>query len=287
MGNANPNRVDRGDTQGDTRGAQTANRATPHEAIDGAANYGLEREHWWYQGLRDVLTRVLMRPQYKALRGGRVLDAGCGSGENLRLLRDLLAPRYLGGFDLSPRAVAHARATLPGADIYAGDLCCPDIHVEELDLVLCCDVCTAAAGSSAKIRGACRTGLGRLRQRLRPGGLLVLHEPAGAWLYSGHDVAVGNRQRFSAGQLGRLLHDLDLKVEFLSYRVCTLLPVIVAARLPSLLRLPAACEATSDVRPCARPLNRALAALLAVENRLLAAGWRWPWGSSLLAVGRA
>jgi len=245
-----------------------------------AALYALEEEHWWYRGLRDALRRVVRLPQLGLLNVGRVLDAGCGSGEKLRLLRDLLAPRYLGGFDLSPVAVEYARQRLPGADIYRADLRWPEVHVDELDLVLGCDVCTAVGLEES------RPGLQRLVERLRPGGWLILHEPALAWLDSGHDLAVGNRQRFASAQLRRLLESLHLEVRLLSYRVCLLLPAIAAARLPPILRRPREGAAASDVRACPRPLNRALESLLAAENRALVRGWALPWGSSVVALGQ-
>lgn len=260
----------------------TSGRRAPCSPADvpGAETYALEKEHWWYRGLRDLATRILRRPRLAGARCGRVLDVGCGSGENLRLLRDLLAPRYLGGFDLSRQAVEHAKAMLPSADVYQGDLCSPEIHAEGLDLIMACDVCTAVGLPE------CRPGLAALVRHLRPGGWLFLHEPAGAWLYSGHDVAVGNRQRFNRSQVRTLLEALHLEVELLSYRVFALLPIIAAARLPTILRPPAARQAVSDVRPCPWGVNQALAALLTVENRLLAAGRRFPCGSSIVALAR-
>ena len=69
----------------------------------------VEARHWWYRGLRDVLERTLGRPHLALPEHPAVLDAGCGTGENLRLLRDLLDPSYLGGFDLSEEALAIAR----------------------------------------------------------------------------------------------------------------------------------------------------------------------------------
>jgi SAM-dependent methyltransferase len=242
----------------------------------------VEERHWWYRGLRDCLARVLARPELGLGEHPRVLDAGCGTGENLRFLRDLLRPAYLGGFDASEEALALARGKAGDADLYRSDLCDPVLHVERLDLVLSLDVVYIPGVARAK------PGLRRLVEHLRPGGLLVLHLPAYRWLFSRHDVAVHSSERYTAGELRRLLGELGLGVERLSYRLCSLFPLVVAARLPSLGRArPGDPAARSDLhRVPSEVTNRALFRVLAWENRLVAAGVRLPFGSSVFAVGR-
>lgn len=241
----------------------------------------LEGSHWWYRGLRDLLRRVLRAPRWRPGPSPAVLDAGCGAGANLRLLEELLAPGYLGGFDVDPAAVAAARCACPAAEVYSTDICDPDLRTEGLDLVLCCDVITAPGV------GAAAPGLRRLAGALRGGGLMVLHVPACPWLYSAHDVAVSNCQRLTVGEVAALMARLGLEVELLSHRVCCVFPLIVAARLPRLVGagerpvLPA-----SDLRRQPVWLNAALLGTLAWENRLLAGGRTLPWGSSIIAVGR-
>jgi SAM-dependent methyltransferase len=211
-----------------------------------------------------------------------VLDAGCGTGENLRFLRETLAPAYLGGFDLSEEAVALAREKAPGADVYRGDLCDPPVHPDALDAVVSCDVLC--------IPGTVRAlpGLRRLVERLRPGGLLVLNLPAYRWLYSRHDVAVHSSERYTARDVRRLLESLGLEVELLSYRLCFLFPLVVASRLPSLLRArPGDPDARSDLnRVPSEAVSRAFLAVLRLENALIARGVRLPFGSSVFALGR-
>ena len=67
----------------------------------------LEESHWWYRGLRDAVRQTLSQPALAPPPRPRVLDAGCGTGANLRLLKELLDPAYLGGFDTSDVALVH------------------------------------------------------------------------------------------------------------------------------------------------------------------------------------
>ncbi len=242
----------------------------------------LEATHWWYVGVRDLFQRLLQQSRFSLSPAPRVLDAGCGSGAHLQFLNETLQPAYLGGFDLSELAVQYSRSKNPAADVYRSDLCEPDLHVDELDFILCCDVLytTPLAAGVAGLRTVC--------DRLRSGGLLLLHLPAYQWLTSRHDLAVHTRQRFTTWAARDIVSSLGLRVELLSYRMFLLFPAIVARRLPSVVRRGAANRELirSDLQPVRASVNRALVSVLHVENRLIARGIRLPWGSSIVAVGR-
>jgi hypothetical protein len=127
-----------------------------------------------------------------------------------------------------------------------------------------------------------------LVSHLSSGGRLLLHVPAYDWLYSRHDVAVGTRQRFTAGQIRALLDELGLTRELLTYRMCLLFPLVVLSRLPSLLFGVRRSDGTaeSDLNLPPPWLNVCLATMVRWENGLIAKGLRLPFGSSIIAVGR-
>jgi SAM-dependent methyltransferase len=242
----------------------------------------VEERHWWYRALRDCLGRVLARSDLGVPANPRILDAGCGTGANLRFLADRLAPAWLGGFDASDEALALARVKAGEARLWRSDLCDPELPAGELDLVTSFDVVNIPGRSRAT------PGLRRLVAALRPGGLLVLNLPAHRWLRSRHDVAVHSSERYVLGDVRALLAGLGLEPVILSHRLCLLLPLVAAARLPERLRPPAdAAQARSDLhRVPSEPVNRALFAALRPENALVARGVRLPFGSSIFAVGR-
>lgn len=244
----------------------------------------VEVDHWWYRGLRDAIGQSLRSSYARIPAAARILDAGCGTGENLKFLKQLLNPAYAGGFDLSPLAVSRSRAKVPGADVYLSDIRDPQIHIEDLDLVLSCDVVSIAGIDDS---GA---GLSRLVAHMRPGGTMILNLPAFAWLRSRHDVSTCTRERVTVDQVRRLLRGLGLAIEVVSYRVFSLLPAIVLARLPSIL-LPArdpegAPVRCSDLKLTPRWIDPALFTVLHAENALIVRGMRFPWGSSVYAVAR-
>ncbi|MEN6451673.1 MAG: class I SAM-dependent methyltransferase [Thermoguttaceae bacterium] len=240
----------------------------------------VERDHWWYRGLRDLIGRVLVKEGFAQRSGLRVLDAGCGTGANLGMLRAMLDTSYLGGFDWSPLALDYARTKVPVADLYRSDLCAPEFHADQFDLVLSCDVlCTIGLE-------AARSGVLRIVERIRPGGLLMMNLPAYQWLFSRHDRAVATRERFTASQIRRFLDPMGLRIERLSYRLCALFPAIVLARLPSMLPGRRDRAPHSDLSIPSSLVNRCLGQALKWENHAILRGIRLPWGSSIFVVAR-
>lgn len=240
----------------------------------------VEDAHFWYRGLRDALARTLTTERLGPRP--RVLDAGCGTGANLRALRDALDPSYLGGFDLSTEALGLARRKAPDADLYRSDVRAPEVRVSGLDLVVCLDVIYVPGVA------ACFDGLRALVDALAPGGRFALQVPAYDWLYSEHDVAVHGTERYTARGVRALLARLGLEAELVTYRICGLFPIAVLRRLPRILadRKPDPA-ARSDLHSVPGPrLNEALYRVLATENRLLARGVPLPFGTSVFAVAR-
>ncbi len=245
----------------------------------------VENQHWWYVGLRDSFSRVLRiaDPNGK-LCGGNMLDAGCGTGQNLRWLQETFSPTKVAGFDVSEQAVEIARRTAPAANIYQADLCDSEnlVSGDSLDLIVCSDVLYTTGVEPAM------SGLQAICDRLKPSGLFLLHLPALNWLYSNHDVAVHTKHRFRRAEVRTLLHRLGLHVELISYRMFFLFPLVVMSRLPSLLFgvSKTASEVRSDLPlPCG-PLNWLLQSIVLKENAALEFGCRYPLGSSLIALGR-
>jgi SAM-dependent methyltransferase len=211
-----------------------------------------------------------------------VLDAGCGTGENLKALSAALQPSYIGGFDASEDALSFARRKCPDADLFSADICSPNLREKDLDLIISTDV-IYIPGAAVVL-----PGLQQLVSALRPGGLFVVNVPAYQWLFSDHDIAVHTSERFTTTSMRALLAELGLCVDILTYRICVLFPLVVAGRLPSLLRGPRiGSDTQSDLHSMpGEGVSRILYSTLLVENALIARGVSLPFGSSVFAVAR-
>ena len=241
-----------------------------------------EESHWWYLGLHDVLLQTLTNMDDGLTSGARVFDAGCGTGGSLAFLASRFDLSYLGGIDISPRAIEIAASKVPTADLRIGDICGSRAPPKDLDLVTCLDVVNIPGITKSLI------GLRELVSAIRPGGLFVLNVPAYGWLYSEHDIAVHTIERYSLRETRRIMEELGLDIAVLTYRLCALFVPLVLLRLRSVLGpLPAQTDAQSDLhRKSSCGLNRLLFTILRIENRLISRGVRFPFGTSVYAVGR-
>ncbi len=231
-----------------------------------ALHAAMEDRHWWFVGRREIVFEVLCR--YVPPREGKhLLEIGCGTGGNLRFLRNHY---HLTGLDSAGEAVRHARERVE-CPILEGDfrLLFPE-RFAGVDVVLLADVLEHVADDERFLRD--------ILERLSPGGVLLLTVPAHDFLWSNHDLVLGHLRRYSRRQLLSLVERLPVEMV---YRTCFnffLLPLITLYRV-----LPQGKVRGSDLTLPWAPLNRLLCLLLRSEKLLL----RWlplPWGVSHLMV---
>jgi SAM-dependent methyltransferase len=101
-------------------------------------------------------------------RGGRVLDAGCGTGGYLRWLLDEGSFAGGAGVDIASSAIDYAGTRVPEADLHVAPLSQLPFPDESFDLVVTNDVLQHVDESELD------RSLAELRRVLRPGGTLLV-----------------------------------------------------------------------------------------------------------------
>lgn len=201
----------------------------------------------------------------------RVLDAGCGTGGFIRAVRAAHPHWTLTGVDVSPLACGLARERT-GVEIVEASITALPFADGSVDAVTTGDVLYHLEEPAAALREFARV--------LRPGGVVVVNEPAYRWLWSYHDEAVASRHRFTRPELAAALRGAGIEVRFASYANMTILPLVVARRK---LFPPAA--PTSDVQLPPAPVDKLLGGIAALEQAWTGRGLPLPAGSSVFVAG--
>lgn len=237
-----------------------------------ARMFACEDRHWWYVSLHERIEHLVAA---EARRKGslRLFDAGCGTGGLLARLRKF-GP--VEGCDASPLALAFCKQR-GISDLTQTNLNQLELPPGRFDVITCIDVLEHRWVTSET------NVLQRLSAGLKPGGLLIVHCTALAWLRSSHDQAVGSVRRYRHEEVDALLTSAGFVERDVAYRMFALLPAIALYRR---FRPPRPDPTTaSDVWMPPRAINALLLAVTRLEN-LAARRAPFPVGSSLLAVAR-
>ena len=214
---------------------------------------------WWYRALHARLLDALAGVQ------GRVLDAGCGTGGFLAVLKTQRPDLARFGLEFFPEAAR--RAAQKSASVLAcGSVNALPFAPDSFDAVVTADVLCHAAVRPAD-------ALAEMQRVLRPGGRLVVNMPAYRWLLSAHDRRVHNALRQNIREVRAMLRAAGFGDVRARYWNGLLLPLMVASRKLS------RHDAASDVAAFPPWLDATLHGVTRIERHM------WvPAGGSVLAI---
>jgi SAM-dependent methyltransferase len=231
-----------------------------------------ERDHFWFNGFRRFV-RPLLRDATRGAAGATILDCGCGTGNNLAMLREY---GRAFGIDITWSGLAYARQRGERQVARASATCLP-FPAGVFDLVTSFDVLYAFDDEME------RDALNEMYRVLRPGGQVLINVAALRALTGNHSKLGGEVRRYHRRELVSHLERTGFTVLRATYTNFTLLPIVAGVRFAQ--RLAGHRESTSEIAVPAAPVNAALSAVLAVEAAAVRAV-DMPLGSSLLALAR-
>jgi len=245
----------------------------PAEGFDVTAE--IEANNFWCRTRNRVLRRVFERFLDRT-RPLDVLEIGCGTGLVLKELRALPNLR-LTGSEIYLQGLRYARNTVP--DVTFVQLDATNVPFRgDFDVIGAFDV-LEHVGDDIKV-------IEQVKLALRPGGAFVITVPQYQWMWSRLDEIVEHKRRYSRLDLLAKLEAAGFTIRYATSFVTLLFPLMVASRLlPGRRTRPGdrRQEFASQVRISA-PLNWLFDKVMRVDEALLSAGVRLPFGGSLLVV---
>jgi SAM-dependent methyltransferase len=223
--------------------------------------------HWWYRARREILADFLSREGRLPARA-KILEIGCGTGHNLPMLARFGEVDAI-EIDAAARAVASERLGKPVGDAPLPEL--PGVPRAHYDLIAVLDVVEHIADDVA--------ALAAMRERLAPGGKILIAVPAHPWMWSAHDVVNHHHRRYTKKTLAAAIRAAGLRPRKLGYFNSILFPVAAAARIAGKLT----GRDDSDDSPPAKPVNAVLERIFRLERHAVGRV-PMPVGVSLLTL---
>jgi SAM-dependent methyltransferase len=233
--------------------------------------YEVEESHWWYVGRRQIIQSLVEKIRARlGTPHPRILDVGCGTGANLKMLA---AHGRAEGVDISTQAIEFCRERgLDSVKLGAAEQLPYDDG--SFDLVTALDVIEHLDDDVA--------GLREMRRVLRREGRLLVFVPAFMFLWGVQDEVSNHRRRYTLPGLLRAVEAAGFSVEWASYaNISFFLPVLVVRSVMRWLRLGAATEYGINISL----LNGPFSSLFAAERFILKSG-RLPFGVSAVCIAR-
>lgn len=227
----------------------------------------VEDDHWWYRNTR-ALCADLLAPWLGTDQ--RVLDAGCGPGGNGAWLA---AHGNVVGLDLSAEALLFLQQRQRPMTPVQGSIDRLPFPDATFDVALEITVVTCVPDDASAVRELARV--------VKPGGAVLLVEPAFDSLRRAHDKTVHTIHRYRRAALASLAEQAGLTVKRSKYAYSFLAPPAAVLGLVERIRDREPSETGSDVDK--RALDRIFAPLAAGERRLFKRGSP-PFGTSVAVV---
>jgi SAM-dependent methyltransferase len=234
-----------------------------------------EARHFWFRGFRRFVTPLLRQATVGRPRA-RLLDCGCGTGNNLALLERF---GQAAGFDLSETGLRIGRQD-GRTRLARGSVAAAPFRSECFDVVTSFDVIYSLEDADE------RSAIAEMYRLLKPGGFAIINVAAMKALRGDHSVLSHEQRRYNRPMLRQRLEAAGFAVVRLTYTNFTLFPPMLLTRALQRRRgLRSESAAQHEIKVPPAPVNALLSGVLRLESAWV----RWfdaPAGSSLLCLAQ-
>lgn len=241
----------------------------------------VEDQHWWFKYRRKLVRNYLDKLTFS--KEAKALDLGCGVGGNLKLLSQYCLEVY--GVEISEEAVKLGRRKHTGYQFVKGDI----NHLQDLfpekhfNLVTIFNVLYHQWIKSE------REVLEQVYRILKPGGTVLLTEPAFKILMRRHDVLGMGKTRYRIREFEYMMAEIGFEqVRGTYFNSISFLPALVLAWLerPKLLESENEGSRVNELKMVGPVINKFILGLLNIERLIIKLFKKMPLGVTLLCIAR-
>ena len=230
-----------------------------------------EKTHFYYVGTHNAVI-TLLNLYLNKKKNNIILDAGCGTG---LLMKKLSNFGEIWGIDTSSEALKLAKKNNITKIKKASVEKIP-FKDNRFDAIVSIDVLYHREVKNDL------AALIEFKRVLKPGGILIIKNPAHNWLRGSHDIIIHTKRRYNRTEFKNKLDRAGLQIIKLSYINLFFLPLAILKRLTeSVLKT----QPESDVQSLPEGINRLLINIYNLETKFLTKS-EIPLGLSLFAVAK-
>ena len=159
----------------------------------------VQKNHWWYHGRRELFYKLISNLNLSPK--SKILDAGCGSGGNIDMLKDLTFKKIF-CLDISPDSIKYLFKF--NTKNLVGKIEKLPFKSNSFDLVLATDVLEHIDHDS--------DALDELYRVLCPGGKIIITVPAFMSLWGPQDIESHHKRRYKINTLKRVANKCGLSI---------------------------------------------------------------------------
>jgi SAM-dependent methyltransferase len=160
----------------------------------------IESKHWWFIVRRNLIKFHIKK--FKLSSDAKIIDIGCATGSNLRLLKDMGFKNYLGldNNTLSKKFIENKNL----GEVIVGDICQNNFPDKTFDLIIATDVLEHINDDNLALK--------EMRRILKDNGRIIVTVPCFRSLWSKHDELVMHQRRYLQKELNLKILNNNFKI---------------------------------------------------------------------------
>lgn len=220
--------------------------------------YFYNKDWWWFAGRHDLLSNI-----YNNITYNKVLEVGCGSGDNSK---SFVSQSYY-GIDISQDLI---RSGDRSKNLMIGAANILPFVDKSFDIVVLLDILEHLDTESSALKEVHRV--------LKDDGSILILVPAFQFLWNSHDVLNEHKRRYTKPMLANILTDSFVIAKFTYWNFFLFFPIAISKILNK------NNNNQTGIREFPKIINSILLLLLKIENKFICSDISLPIGITLLCM---
>jgi len=230
---------------------------------------------FWHKARLNLILYLLKNTLSNDSQNRRILDIGCGTGTELKILNKF---GQVTALDINNSALAMVKKN--NCQTILADIEKYNLNNNYYDTICCFDILEHLKNDKWAIKN--------IFNSLKSEGYFFFTVPAFQFLFSGHDIALGHQRRYGKKEIALTLEKAGFKMVKLDYWNSLLFPAIFVIRMVKkfLNKINKKNICQSDMKKRNNFVEQILFQILNLENKLISRNINLPFGLTIYGIAK-